>query len=253
MENLGVPGFAETRLMNAPAVTLAYKFVAIALMLSEANFFCQQTGLSKGRVLTHADLRDGSHVGVPKSEGLTGSILTDNYFFGFEWGQLANFYKRGFMPQSDDTAIRKRNTELSKIPSQIDAQGAVGLATNWLGKLGINIEALENKYRRNVVQWKFYPHGPDSEPEMLPVYQIEWRGFIIRSQPKRYESAVVTVTVFGATSELVEYHVLDKELFTRSPLKVSNLTDVLAISDEEFRLLSPLQKSNLVVQAAKRE
>ena len=83
---------------------------------------------------------------------------------------------------------------------------------------------------------------------MLPVYHVEWLGFILRGQPNR-ERVVVSVTVFGATKELVEYHVLDDSLFLRPRIQVKDSEKLVAISDEEFRKFDMLQRSNLLFQA----
>lgn len=128
-------------------LNLAYKFVALMLMVSEANFFCSQTCLPTTLPVTASDLRKGGHVGPPTLGNFSGSVLTDAYFFGFSQGHLANFRKRGFMPQSSDQAIRERNLELAKFSSLIDTNGAYRLATNWLGGLGLDLGALHAKYR----------------------------------------------------------------------------------------------------------
>jgi len=82
---------------------------------------------------------------------------------------------------------------------------------------------------------------------MLPVYQVEWHGFILRSQPNR-ERAVVIVTVFGATKELVEYHVYDDSLFLRPALAIRDKEKLLSISDDDFRKFDSAKRSNLVEQ-----
>ena len=233
--------------MNFLKLTLAYKFVAMMLMVQEANFFCQQTGLPPGRPFNESDMRKGGHVGPYELKHFGGSIVTDDYFFGFLRGHLANFRKRGFMPDGPDAAIRERNLELAKFSSQIDTNGAYQLATNWLAALGVNVPALEKKYRLNFIQWKYYPKGKEGPVIMLPVYHVEWLGFILKSQPNR-ERAVVSVTISGATKELVEYHVYDDSLFLRPRIQIKDAEKLLAISDEEFRKLDALQRSNLVVQ-----
>ena len=228
-------------------LTFAYKFVAMTFMLTEANFFCSKTGLSPGHWFTDADVRQGSHVGPFNPKDFGGSILTEQCLFGFGWGHLANFRKRGFMPQNSDQAIRERNLELATFSSLIDTNGAYGLATNWLAALGVDLATLEKKYRLNFIQWRHYPEGIGGKVIMLPVYTVEWRGFILRSQPKR-ESAVVSVTVFGATKELVESHVLDDSLFLRPRIRIKDPEKLLAIPDEEFRRFDAMQRSNLVVR-----
>jgi hypothetical protein len=124
---------------------------------------------------------------------------------------------------------------------------AFEIATNWLAGLGIDIAKLETKYRRTIIQWRFYPDGQSGETECYPFTKMEWRGFILRSQRSR-ETAVVTVTVFGATKELVEHHILDPSLFSRQRSEILNAEKLLAISNDAFRALGPLQRSNLVAE-----
>jgi hypothetical protein len=228
-------------------LNLAYKYVAIALMLGEANFFAEKTQISQPLPITQTDVKSGSHVGPPSPKDFGGSILTDNYFFGFGWGHLANFYKRGFMATSA-TDIRQRNIELSRQTSQIDSNEAIRLATNWLSELGVDLLKLESRYKRNHFQWRFNPDGESQEAVLLPVHQVEWRGQLLRS--RSYQSAVVVVTVFGVTKELVELRVLDDSLFARSKLQIKERDKLLAIADDEFLALSATQRSNLVVRFA---
>lgn len=235
--------------MQDAALTLAYKFVAMMLMVAEANFFCGKTGLPPNRPFTESDVRRGGHVGLLNSTNFNGSIFTDEYSFGFWQGHLANFRKRGFMPQDSDLAIQARNRELSNYSSLIDTNGAHHLATNWLAARSVDVPALEKKYRLNFIQWRYYPKGKDGPVIMLPVYHVEWLGVVLKTQPNR-ERAVVSVTIFGATKELVEYHVFDDSLFLRPRLHIKELDKLLAISDNQFQQMSPLQRSNLVTQSA---
>jgi hypothetical protein len=85
-------------------VNLAYKFVAMLLMVAEANHFRIETGLAIDELFSEHDVRKGSHVGPYNPKDFGGSIVTDQYVFGFGWGHLANFNKRGFMPQSPNNA-----------------------------------------------------------------------------------------------------------------------------------------------------
>lgn len=228
-------------------LNFAYKFIAMMLMLAEANFFCAQTGLSPGRSFTEREIRPGGHVGPFNTNNFGGSIVTDQYFFGFGWGHLANFTKRGFMPRNSDQAIRERNLELSTFSSLIDTNGAYQLATNWLGATGVDVRALQAKYRLHFEQWRYYPEGVGGKTLMLPVYAVQWRGHILRSQPER-ESAVVSVIIFGATKELVGYHVLDDSLFLRPRIQVKEPEKLLAISDADFKSFSSAQRNDLIAR-----
>ena len=233
-------------------LNLAYKYVAMLLMVAEVNFFCGQTGLKIERPYTEHDVQKGSHVGPYDPKDFGGSILTDQYLFGFGWGHLATFSKRGFMPANSSKGVHGRILELSQVSSLIDTNEAYRLATNWLTALGVDVKRMEGKYRRNIVQARNYPDGNrEATPVLLPVYYVEWRGSILRSQPNQ-EIAVVRVVIFGATKELVDYLVLDDSLFLRPRILMKDAEKLLAIPDEEFRRYDPLQRSNLVAQFSER-
>jgi len=233
--------------MNPLTLSFAYKFGAFALMLMEVKSFCGRTGLPAGRVYTHSDIMEGSHVGPATLPEVNGSILTDKYFFGFGRGHLANFYNRGFKANTD-AAIQARNVELSKLQSLVDTNGAYALATNWLNAAGVNVAAVEAKYRRTINQWRFYPEGLEKPSAPLAVYQVEWRGSIFRTSAR--ETAVVSVTVLGATKEIMEHHILDDSLFQSPALRIADGKGLLAIPDQDFQKYSATQKSNLVAKFA---
>jgi hypothetical protein len=233
--------------MNPLVLSLAYKFVAFALMLAEVNSFCERAGLRTGQTFTRADIREGSHVGPARFPEIGGSILTDEYFFGFGRGHLANFYRRDFKATTEQS-IQARNVELSKTSSLVDTNGAYNIATNWLRALGIDVSAVEGKYRRNIIQWRFYPEGADERAVPLPVYQVEWRGNVFRTSAR--ETAVVTVTVLGATKGVVEHHILDDSLFLRPALQISEREHLLSIPDAEFQTFTTTQQSNLIARFA---
>ena len=222
----------------------AYKFVAIAFMLSEVNNFTDNVGLNGNSPISLSDVVTGSHVGPVNSTNFSGSILTEKYFFGFWKGHLANYYKRGFMPDSNE-GIQRRNIELSRLSSLVDSNGAFQLATNWISQIGLNLPLLESKYARSIIQWKYYHQGSNTTPVLLPVYQIEWTGVLEQVKSKRIRP-IVAVTVFGARKELVEYHVLDDALFLRPRIEIRNVEKLLSIEDRSFQVFSLLEKSNLL-------
>ena len=228
---------------------MAYKYVALVLMLGGVNFFGKKVGLEFDHPVTESDVREGSHVGPAKTNDFSGSILTDKYFFGFGWGHLANFHRNDFKSDSD-AAVRERNVRLSKMTSLIDTNGAYQIATNWLNGIGIDLAALDRKYKLNIVQWRYRAEGFSQGPVMLPVYQVEWRGSpTVAAQRRGRQMAVVTLSILGSTKELIEYHVLDYSLFVSPPIKIVEPEKLLALPDSEFQQYNAEQRSNLVVRA----
>ncbi len=233
-------------------VNAAFRFVAVAMMLAQINFFCSKLGLNAGHKVTESDMREGGHVGPPNTNNFTGSILTEKYFFGIWHGYLANCYIQGFNPQSD-ADVKKRNIELSKMSSLIDSNGAYQLATNWLSKSGIDVIGMERKYKMNLVQWRYYPDGqlneglgPGRKEIKLPVYQVEWRGSMVLGSRKLPDGVVVKIVVSGIDKQMLEYHVYDDSLFLLQKIQFNAPEKLLAIPDDDFRSYNTLQRSNLV-------
>lgn len=239
--------------MNPFALNVAYKFVATSLMITQANLFCEKVGLPLEQPITIVEVRPDSHVGPPDTNNFNGSIVTDQYAFGFGQGHLANFVKRGFTPESD-AGIKARNRELAKLVSQIDTNGAYRLATSWLAKAGVDVATLESKYRGSVTQWKWYTEVPsDGELRLLernavalPIFQVEWRGALVLRNKRLRERPIVTMTISGVTKELLEYHNLDDSLMLNPRIEIKEPKQLLAISDEDFQKFNPSQRSALV-------
>lgn len=232
---------------------MAYKYVAMALMLAEINSFNGKIGLPVDHPVAERDVQAGSHVGPPNTGDFSGSIVTEKYFYGFGWGHLANFHRNDFKSDSD-AAVKERNVKLSKLTSLIDTNGAYQLATDWLNAMGVDLKLLEEKYKLNIVQWRYY-HGEGlvGSPTMLPVFQVEWRGSPSQSSRRRRDMAVVTMTIYGPTKELVEFHILDDSLFISPRITINDHDKLLSISDAEFQVLDALQRTNLVTRFGSRQ
>lgn len=230
--------------MDPFVLTAAYKYVALVLMLAEANFFAERVGLKLEHPICEQDVRAGSHVGPAKTNDFTGSIVADDYLFGFGRGRLANF-KRGDFRADSAAAVRERNAKLAGQASLVDTNGAYELATNWLARIGVDTEEVRKKYKLTITQWRYAPERL-SQPVLLPVYQVEWRGNPFKTPRRAAEVGIVTVTVLGTTKELVELHVLDDTLFARAPIRIASQERLLSITDADFRGFDALQRSNLV-------
>jgi len=236
----------------------AYRYLAIILMLHQANWFCEKLELPWNHEYTESDVREGSHTESPSTNDFGGSILTDEYFFGFDGGHIANFYKQGFRQQTDE-GVKRQNVELSKLHSQIDTNKAWQLATNWLCKSGVDVSKIATNYTVKVDQWEYFPKyqptggfGPISKDAVkLPIYSVQWSGSFLRKGRFRHTGPVIQITVSGVTKELLEYHVYTDQVFTNSSIQITDLDKVLGISDDQFQNYNESQRSNLVFQCAR--
>lgn len=222
-------------------------------MLALANEFAQRAQLPIEQPFTMESVQPGSHVSPPRLMGFGGSIVTSNYFFGFNNGYLANF-KKVDTGLNSDAGQQARNKQLAAIKSEVDAAGAYRLATNWLMRAGIDIPALEAKYAHKTTQRSFLknprPAGTltttNSEVAWLPVFDIEWGRKEVRSQSATYPMPLLVVTVFGHTKELVEMHITDDAIVAGAKEPVKDVGKLLAIADATFLQYDEVQRSNLV-------
>jgi hypothetical protein len=227
------------------------------MMLQGANFVARQAGMNLEGPATLADLRPRSHVLLLRVQGtnglvstnLTGSIRTPKFFVGYDWGQPANFWQRGFQPDSED-AIRALNARLSALPSLVDTNGAVQVAVERFKALGIDTTSLQARCAPTVIQDRLGTDPHHLDGIKLPLFELEWRVPYGDRSPDRHGSVLVAATVLGATRELIGYHIMDQALFLRPPLRILNAERLLSMPDASFEALSEAQRSNLVFEAS---
>jgi hypothetical protein len=242
--------------MNALLINQAYRFVAIALMLVQVNYFCNKTGLPTTNPITQKDVREGSHIGPPSASEFTGSIVTDKYLFGFIDGHLAHFKDSEFTTTTlSDADIARRNIRLSKLPSEIDTNGAYRLATNWLVQLGVDFQVTETKYHLRLEQWRYYPDGQvnpgqlhDRTTVWLPIYQVEWRGPIVIGTRTLEDRVAVGMTISGVTQKLISFDLQDHSIMSRPRINIKERDKLLSVRDDEFQGLNEIDRSNLVAR-----
>ena len=233
---------------NKLLVTAAYKYVAMAVMLTNCNLFVQETHLPIEHPITQKEVSSCS-VSPPRLMGFGGSIVTTNLFFGYGHDHLANFWQKEFRSNSEQ-GIKEQHERWAKMPSQVGTNEVRQLALNRLADLGVDVATLENKYPCKITQRFFYQNGGGLEAQskvMLPVFEISWGSIPLRNRPE-YSLPAVTMTVFGPTKELIEYHLLDDSLMLLPKLEIKDAEKLLNIPDEEFHQYDDFQRSNLVSQ-----
>ncbi|HEY5296738.1 MAG TPA: hypothetical protein VIK59_02325 [Verrucomicrobiae bacterium] len=244
-----------TTVTNKLLLTAAYKYVAMAVMLTNCNLFVQETHLPLDHPLTQTNIiLSRCNVAPPRLMGFGGSIVTEKYFFGFGHDHLANFWQWEFHAESMKN-IRAQQEQWSKMTSQIDTNGVHELALDWLTSLGVDVATLEKKYPCKISQKFFYKRADgnlESQSKSiipLPIFQISWGSIPLRGHPQ-YSFPAATMTVFGPTKQLIEYHLLDDALMLRPKLSVKDPKTLLSITNAEFDKFDETQRSNLIKQFA---
>ncbi|HVU27961.1 MAG TPA: hypothetical protein VHG71_09525 [Verrucomicrobiae bacterium] len=232
---------AKTKL----AITAAYKFVALAVMLTNCNLFIEQTELPVKQPPTLTNISK-IFVAPPKMKGFGGSVVYSNYFFGFVNSYLANFANVDIRRET-----REKQIEWAKISSQIDTNQVHTLAVTWLNNLGVDTLKLDQDYPYKISQRFYYKNTGgqiktmDSIKALLPIFDISWGSIPMQGHPE-YTSPAVSMTIFGPTKELAEYHLMDNSLMKKPKLDLINTEKLLQIPDSEFRKYTPAQKDELV-------
>jgi hypothetical protein len=238
---------------NKLLISTAYKYVAMAMMMTNCNLFVQQTDLPQSQPIAFANIiLERCSVAPPRLMGFGGSIVTSNYFFGFGHNHLANFWQWEFHAESIGN-IRAKQIKWSQQISQIGTNEVSALAVTWLNNMGIDTQVLEQKYPCKITQRFYYKNSNgsltplDKAKVMLPIFEISWGSIPLRGHPE-YNYPAITVTIFGPTKELIEYHLMDDSLMLRPKLAVQNSEMLLSITNEAFDKFNEAQRNNLVKQ-----
>lgn len=141
----------------------------------------------------------------------------------------------------------------SKMTSQVGTNEVHQLALNWLTDLGVDTATMEKKYPCKIIQRFFYQKcGGDLESQSkanvpLPIFEISWGSIPISGHPE-YSFPAATMTIFGPTKELIEYHLMDDALMLRPKIEIKDAERLLTISNEVFHTFDDMHRSNLVEQ-----
>jgi len=140
--------------------------------------------------------------------------------------------------------------------SQIGTNEVRQLVLNWLMDVGVDVATMEKKYPCTITQKSFLPHAGNSEGSLeqtkrvlLPVFQIQWGSIPVQGHPQ-YNLPAATMTVFGPTKQLIEYHLFDDSLILRPKLEIKDAEKLLTITNEAFYKFDEIQRSNLVREFA---
>lgn len=221
-------------------VSLAYKYVALTLMMAETNHAISKLDVAGWKPITTADLVS-YHISPPRLRP-GGSLDTIKYMFGFgNEGKLQ--FIHAYQPEHK-LSIEERHRLWAKRKSRIGTNEAYQLATNWLTKLDIDVTRLEKSHPCQVSQEFYYESGAQS-PErvvMLPRFEVRWGT--------NWSAPAVWVSIFGPTKEPLQIRQNDISFSKRPTGLVKDIERLLSVRDADFARYSLLQKSNLVVESA---
>jgi len=216
---------------------LAYTFVAVAVMLAEVNYCAKKLDLPVGHPISIRDLKI-KEVAPPNIMPFGGRLDTEKYSFCFlETGRLRFRTK---LKSFAGLNMEERNRDLAEAKSIIGTNEAYQIATNWLDLAAVDLEKLGKRNTCEVRQ-QFFWNGDKNERQLLPVFDVRWGG---------WHNSKIEVSIDGRNKSLLSVRLEDDSYSKRPESLIKDMDKLLAIPDEEFLKMSPLEKSNLVVQFA---
>lgn len=218
--------------------SLAYKYVALALMMAEANHAVRQLEVTGWKPVEPSGVV--SYYVAPPRLRPGGSLDTQTHVFGFgSQGNLQFIHRREPKP---DISLEERHQQWANMKSLVGTNEAYALASNWLVRLEVDVPTLEKSHPWSVTQEYYHPGGQTSLRVMLPRYEVRWGTN--QSRP------AVWVSIFGPTKEAIHIRQEDISFSKRPRGLVKDAERLLAIPNGEFATWSVLEKSNLVVESS---
>jgi hypothetical protein len=210
--------------------TTAYKAAALQLMIGQANFAAEQLHLNEPLpIVAPSDTNQCNVMALPY--GVSGMIWTSNSSFEFWKGRLVEIGRRGWLkeisPPADDLS------ELTNRVSLVDSNGACLLATQWLGDLSVDVEALGKQYPMHVRQSFVFVQttnelGVEQISKILvPIFNVFWGN----GDSKSLGMYPVFLIIYGPTKELISFGLrqdfISQLTFKSPPLQVTNAAELL--------------------------
>jgi hypothetical protein len=211
----------------------AYTYVAVAVMLAEANFIADRLQLPVSHPMVQDQL-EYQLVIPPRMMFLSysgGRIDVNGYAFCFP--HQARYIQK--VHSFEGASMAEENEILSHGASLIDTNGAYQLASNWLSLIEVDVRELEKTNHAEVRQRFYYSTNGAVN---LPVFEVRWGEW---NDPK------IEVSIDARSKEMVYIRQEDDAFLRRPEELIRNLDKLLEIPDEEFQKYSDSQRSNLVL------
>ena len=220
-------------------IPLAYKYVALAVMMAEINFCAGKLHLKDNLPIDRQHVIHELIVN-PHDLGFGGRLDTKNYSYTFgENGHLKFITKledgryQSMGLYRGGLSMRDFMEQLSVVKSTIDTNEAYHIATNWLAVMEVDFAKLQKDESLKVEQQLVQSSKRGLVP--VPLFYVKW-------------GMKVDILINGINGDLLNLRQED-DSYSKRPLSlVKDMDKLLAIPDSDFLKYSDLERSNLVVR-----
>jgi hypothetical protein len=201
--------------------TKAFQDEAQKLVIQEANRVAKELNLPEKLPITQADVVH-SYVGpfeYTYTKKKVGNITTANFWYGVEQGyKFSNLAVANY----DQTCLELK--DLGKIPaSRMDTNAAYQLSKQWLSKLHVDINRLNQNCELKVEISEFWNGLASGEKftakEFVPIYDVTW-------VPRHNDLLLgggTAVQLYLPTKKIIQISINDPQYILRQPIVFTNL------------------------------
>jgi hypothetical protein len=216
----------------------------LVLINAEADVALSKLEISSFKPFVFEELKT-IHIATPKFyQG--GTIEHDHLSFTHtETGRFIHTIDRKM-----DADLERRAQIWERMPSLVDTNGAVALATRWLRALDLDVANLAQEHRVQVMQMYHYnsPAGPviggsRQDKRMLPRFEVYWGV-----EP---EESAVWVSVFGPDKSPLYIRQQNGAKYSYRPKRlVKEPEKLLSLADDAFMKMIDSERQKLVLTHA---
>jgi hypothetical protein len=222
----------ELQRLEWRATTEAYNEAALEVLLKEVNEIARELGLPEKLPIKRSDLLE-KRVNTPfwaDHTGQFGFVSTSNYYYYASAGDklnciIPNFGTDDVLRPAYMESLRRRYVSPR---TQMDTNAAYEMATQWLSKADMDIQALEHDAEKvDISAWEI-------GGKFVPIYVVRWQQLAAHRGDNglsKYEP-IASVHFIAPQCQLLQMDVNQTKYIKRKPVTVADRYSLLQKTDD---------------------
>jgi hypothetical protein len=225
----GVPREVDTNgkvvYINHHFTTPAYQRKALELVVQEANQVAQELNLPEELPITESNLVEYhvSPFGFAYAYKMIGNVTTKHYIY---YVSRDDKFSQLDIAEYDQACLRLM-TRGSLSIDKIDTNAAIRMATNWLGRISIDVAKLNQECISHVAvspYWNGLSHlGDKPRKTFVPIYYVWWT---YPNEASKGQGSAAGVELFTPTKILLQLSIEDPKYILRKQIEFTNFADL---------------------------